>query len=54
MDLGEKMNIWNVHSQVTGMTVIASLLAIAVVMVPLALSLGMTWIDDKINRRKYE
>jgi|TARA_Y100000114_G_scaffold152611_1_gene171162 hypothetical protein len=48
------MNIWNVHSQVTGMTVIASLLAIGVIMIPLALSFGMVWVEDKINRRKNE
>jgi len=48
------MNIWNVHSQVTGMTVVASLMAIAVIMIPLMLSFGMVWIEDKINRRNNE
>ena len=46
------MNIWNVHSQVTGMTVIASLIAIGVVAIPLLLSFGMIWIEEKSNKEK--
>lgn len=46
------MNIWNVHSQVTGMTVIASLIAIGVVAIPLLLSFGMIWIEEKLNKEK--
>jgi hypothetical protein len=46
------MNIWNVHSQVTGMTVIASLIAIGVVTIPLLLSFGMVWIEEKLNKEK--
>ena len=48
------MNIYDAHSQTNTMTLVASFLAIAVVMVPLFMALGVSWIEDKLNRRENE
>ena len=48
------MSIYNAHSQTTTMTIIASFLAVGVIMIPLMMALGVTWLEEKFNRSEHE
>ena len=45
------MNIYNAHGQTTTMTIVASFLAIAVIMIPLIMAFSVSWIENIFNRR---